>query len=409
MRTAAIILLTCSLGFAQHLQWQHQGMPILTTTAIVANDSGLFAGTFVYHDGGMYRSTDNGTTWTLLPNHVRNREVYAIAVGDSNLFVATDSGVFRYAMNGSTAAAADTPLAVGRLASSVGMIQPFASVATNGSTVIAFSVLFSTNGDGLYRSTKNGDSLKWVDTNHQGILAQSLFVHNGIFFATTQDSGAYRSSDDGISWQPINNGLPLNVFRLVSRGTTLLAATGNGMFISTNNGDAWQHDASSLTNIPFWCLAVHGDTIIAGTGGLGIMATTNGGAEWNLSNDGMTGDFIQSICLNHDTIFAGNESGVFRAALSTISEVNENVIPNASDLSITASPNPAQTFLNVDVRANTKSDLGLYNSLGECVFQSDQLHCGNLLIDVHSLPTGFYALVVRGGMERVSRCIEVVR
>jgi len=53
------------------------------------NGSYLFGGT---RGGGMFRSTNNGTSWTSVNTGLTGRYVNALAVNGSNLFAGTDDG-----------------------------------------------------------------------------------------------------------------------------------------------------------------------------------------------------------------------------------------------------------------------------------------------------------------------------
>ncbi|MBM4162119.1 MAG: hypothetical protein FJ217_13610 [Ignavibacteria bacterium] len=117
--------------------WQQTNGPYggdVLSLAVSASGN-VFAGT---RGGGVFLSTDNGTSWTQVNTGLTNTSVWALAVGGTNLFAGTlGGGVFLSTDNGTSWSAANTGL-------------------TN-TTVMAFAVsglnLFAgTLGRGVWRS-----------------------------------------------------------------------------------------------------------------------------------------------------------------------------------------------------------------------------------------------------------------
>jgi hypothetical protein len=115
------------------------------------------------------------------------------------------------------------------------------------------SIWFYPQNEGLYRSTNGGDT--WSGPvysvssgNNIFSIAVKLGSPNYTIFAGTR-IGVMRSTDSGGSFQSVNNGIPANSWvrdlEIDSSGT-IAAATTNGLFISTNNGDLWEQ----ATGIP---------------------------------------------------------------------------------------------------------------------------------------------------------------
>jgi hypothetical protein len=59
--------------------------------ALAVSGTNLFAGT----EGGVFLSTDNGTSWTQASTGLTSTLVSALAVSGTNLFAGTDGGVWR--------------------------------------------------------------------------------------------------------------------------------------------------------------------------------------------------------------------------------------------------------------------------------------------------------------------------
>ncbi len=117
----------------------------------------------------------------------------------------------------------------------------------------------------------------------------------------------------GIRWEQTNGPYGGNIHCFVINGTTLFAGARGGAFRSTDNGTSWQ--TSGLANIFVLSLAVSGSTIFAGTQQKGVFRSTNNGASWQQMSSGLTNFHILSLAVSGKTLFAGTDvGGVFRSA-----------------------------------------------------------------------------------------------
>src|ERR1035438_3323604 len=99
-----ILLLFIFLSFSIYAQnfWEQTNGPSGGTThSLAINSSGyIFAGTYY---GGVFLSTNNGTSWTAVNNGLTGSglTVNALAVSGTNIFAGTNSGVYLSTNNGS--------------------------------------------------------------------------------------------------------------------------------------------------------------------------------------------------------------------------------------------------------------------------------------------------------------------
>ena len=149
-------------------------------------------------------------------------------------------------------------------------------------------------GDGVYRSTDNGDSWTLANTGLTSTDIAGLGINsNGHIFAATRSimgegGGMFRSTDDGDSWTEQNSGfmaVDANAVTFNSVGNVFGAAAG-GVFLSTNDGASWTDISSGL--IPaggnVGALAMDsGNYAYAGTAGAGVFrsvrSTTHGAGD----------------------------------------------------------------------------------------------------------------------------------
>ena len=196
---------------------------------LAINSSGhIFAGT--YFGGGVFRSTDNGDSWTPVNNGLECGNIWSLAIN---------------------------------------------------STRMTFLPELQDAETGVYRSTDNGDSWTLANTGLTSTDIAGLGVnHNGHIFAATRSimgegGGMFRSTDDGDSWTEQNNGFTAfdaNAVTFNSRGDVFAAAAG-GVFRSTNDGGSWTDISSGLIPVGgnVWALAIDsGNYAFAGTAGGGV-------------------------------------------------------------------------------------------------------------------------------------------
>ena len=285
-----ILALGSQTAFAQSDFWEQTNGPYATLVLSLAvdNSSGyIFAATQL----GVYRSTDNGDTWTQtgLDDAVSHLAIYS----SGRIFAATDEGVFRSTDNG------DTWTLIGS-----SDIEEFSSL-----TIDSSGHIFAGTGDGVYRSEDNGDT--WTLIGLAGYEIDEIAINSSDhIFAGAEHHGILRSTDNGDTWTKINNGLPdirVHSLAINTSGHIFAGTQGEGVFRSTNNGDSWTQ--TGLTDVIAWCLAINSSGhIFAGTTD-GVYRSIDSGDTW--TQIGL--DKVKALSINYgDTIFAGTiNSGVF--------------------------------------------------------------------------------------------------
>ena len=136
-------------------------------------------------------------------------------------------------------------------------------------------------------------------TYNTNVLAagDNLFVgtHGGVFLST----------NNGISWSAVSNGLTDSSIQcLAVNGGNIFAGTNSkGVFLSTNNGISWSAVSNGLTDSSIQCLAVNGSNIFAGTNSKGVFLSTNNGISWSAVNSGLKNLHVNSFVVSGNSIF----------------------------------------------------------------------------------------------------------
>jgi photosystem II stability/assembly factor-like uncharacterized protein len=284
----------------------NSGLANVNAGSLASSGSNLFVGTY---GNGVFRSTDNGASWTFTNTGVTNTGIQSLLVSGSNLFAGTIGGLFRSIDSGGNWTASGTGLTS----------DDVTSLWANG------SILFAGTGMGIFRSTNNGANWDAVDLN---IKYAWTFVANGPnLFAGTYSDGLFRSTDNGLNWTLASNGLAsLKVRSLVAVGNNIFAGTfGGGVFRSADNGASWIASSTGLTNSGTYvrALVVSGSNLFAGTSS-GVFHSSDNGANW--TNTGLTDQDIQSLVVSGGNLFAGTTfSGVWSRSLSDFSRKDQSI------------------------------------------------------------------------------------
>jgi ligand-binding sensor domain-containing protein len=268
---------------------------ILSLAVSPAGGSGmnLFAGTL---GGGVWLSTDNGNSWNPVNFGLGNRYITALAVIDTNLFAGTDSsGVYFSPSNG----AYWIPVSTGLTNTS---IRSLTAIGTN---------LYAGTDGGLFVSTDHGTS--WTPIGLAGEIVNAFAVIDTNLFAGTDTSGVFRSTDNGTNWKIISiPDMDRCVRALAVINTDLFVGTHQGIYLTPANGAYWIPVNTGLTNKIVEALYVNGTDIFAGTYS-GVYRSTNNGANWTQVNSGLKTTVVNALAASGESLFAGSRGDLYRS------------------------------------------------------------------------------------------------
>ncbi len=309
--------------------------------------------------GGIFKSADDGVTWSPIFDDALNLSIGDFALASSNediIYVGTGEpnaggGSLAYDGNGvykSTDGGDNwTHLGLENIGS-VGkvIIDPN---DPNKCFVGAMGYLFENNDDrGVFRTEDGGNSWEKVlfVNDSTGVIDMAIHPTNpDTLYAATWErirkvdrrsyggpsSGIYRSVDGGDTWEEMTNGLPTSSGRIglaisESNPEVLYAfyTNGNsgftqGIFKTTDHGENWSAlGANGVTDVPYmwWFSKIYVDPTDADVvylSGFNMHKSTNGGNSWGEI-------FIQThvdqhaVCidpLNNDRVIIGNDGGVY--------------------------------------------------------------------------------------------------
>jgi photosystem II stability/assembly factor-like uncharacterized protein len=178
----------------------------------------VFAGTF---GGGVYRSTDDGETWTGASTHLEPWVFTMTVDRNDRVYSGSTRGVYRSTDFG------DSWTFIG------GLLYVF-SIAFNSLGHIYLGDQQDFGVGILTWSTDDGQT--WNHTNLPGVRPiYSIVVNEDDFVFVGTTGGVFRSTDQAVSWETVNEGLSntlVSSLKLSSDGYLYAGTFGNGVFRS---------------------------------------------------------------------------------------------------------------------------------------------------------------------------------
>jgi photosystem II stability/assembly factor-like uncharacterized protein len=183
-------------------------------TVLAAVGTNIFAGT----DASLFYSLDNGTSWN--PSNVYMYDVLSLDISGVNVFAGTHLvGVFLSNDNGTTW-------------NSKGLTnQDICSLVSNATN------LFAGTGDTIYLSNDLGTN--WIPVFNPGFICRALAAVGTNIFAGTEGGGVFLSTNNGLSWSAVNQGLTAMNVRSIAIGDS-------NVFLGTDNDGVWKRPLSQL-------------------------------------------------------------------------------------------------------------------------------------------------------------------
>jgi photosystem II stability/assembly factor-like uncharacterized protein len=265
----------------------------LDITALAAIGGSLFAGTKC--DSQMpipcaiHRSTDNGKTWTLVGKDVAHTTIHSLAVIYGELFTGGDAG---------GAALRSSDLGNNWTKINVSIATPHGpadDIIYNAFAVIGKQLFVGTNY-GVFVSTDRGMSWRPINrglpspykdgrvyVNTLAVSGDTLFAG----FASSLNLGVFRLDSQSQSWTEVNNGLlDRNINTFAVSGGKLCVGTEAGVWVSTDNGQSWKSANSGMNDQSFGEIVVRDNRLLTGAGGV-VYASVDNGNTWTPAKDSL--------------------------------------------------------------------------------------------------------------------------
>jgi photosystem II stability/assembly factor-like uncharacterized protein len=381
-----IFILISRITFSQELIWKHTGGPMGGVVGDVAINSKdiIFAGAypFMVNTSGLYKSSDNGSSWNKIETQFDDFAVYSIYITkNDHIWVGTDFQDRIY------------------LSTNNGESWEIRSNGYNTNECWAFGesndgILFA--GDGqynkLFRSTNYGEN--WELSANLRPLAFATDSNNIIYTGTF--TGLYKTTDNGITWTQDNflQNIPVASI-IIDEKNNIYCGTGyydsgDGIYYSDNGGQSWIQ--IGLAGKVVLSLAFDSErNLYAGTLTDGLFKTTDLGQNWVQYQNGIYRKWVYRLKINkQDDVFVGSEGGgagwlayggggVFRSTnggnsfehIGLPASLVRNIEFSGDSLIIVATQSGVQSYNLITRKWN---NLGLHNVEAVTITPSDFLY-----------------------------------
>lgn len=294
---------------------------------------------FSGNDGGFYKTTDKGDTWSDLSDGLSILQIYRMGASATNperiLEGSQDNGTYLYhdqqwhrVMGGDGMECAIDPknefimyasYQNGALHRSVNM-GGFTSIrpSDKGSWITPFDIsrlspnVLVAGYEAVYLSVNRGDSWQKISGELAGGSSMNeltLAPSDDRYIYVSQGSNLWMTSDRGTNWENISGSLPdLSIECItVAQSEPLKVwvcfsgySDGEKVFFSDDGGQSWTNLSAGLPNVPANCLTYKNNSnysLYAGTD-LGVYYRTTGLSEWLPFDDKLPNVIVNEMEIN---------------------------------------------------------------------------------------------------------------
>ncbi len=419
---------------------------------------------FALTDGGIFKTTNNGTNWADLSNGLMIAQIYRLGTSpqNTNLYLSgwQDNGCnlwngtsWRqvFGADGMEAAIDATNQNLMYECYQNGGLQRSTNGGTNWSYIapsfgnwitpfvldpVTANRLYYGSSSALYLSNNNGTSWSSIAGSSLGEYGSAITVapsnNNIVYYASF---GKILKCDVGAGTSVnITGTLPVNLTGINYIAVSNTDANkvwvclggynaGNKVFSSTNGGTNWTNISGTLPNLPVNTIVYQNNTandrVYVGTD-VGTYYRDNTTNAWKAFNNGLPNVMVHELEINYTSnklVAATYGRGIWQADLispSPIGVATTTIVNNDMQnpaLNFSVSPNPASNFVSVKVTGATdKISVGIYNIKDgkQLIYNSyANAQVKDIKIKVDQLKEGVYVMRVQSGTAVMSKELKI--
>jgi photosystem II stability/assembly factor-like uncharacterized protein len=339
--TLASLVLLASTALAGVNTWTTNGPTGESVQALaidVSNPATLYAGTA---SGGVFKTTNRGSTWTAVNTGLTSLSVNALATDPSapqTLYAGTSGGgIFKSTNGGGSWTAVNVGITDTK--------DPVNALAIDPS---APSTLYAATFVGFFKTTNGGENWSVPDTGRteSPVDAFALAIDPTAPATIYAASGAavLKSADGGGTWTTSFRGEIIHSLAIDPlAAATIYAGTdgdGFGVVRSTDGGANWSNPVNAgLPSTTVSAIAIDPSTpslVYIGTSDAGVFRSTDAGRTWTPINAGLGSLEVNALAIDPSMptrLYAGTGSGVYEVDDYLD---NEPCIPDPTTLCLSA-------------------------------------------------------------------------
>jgi photosystem II stability/assembly factor-like uncharacterized protein len=391
---------------------------------------------FTVNDGGIFKSVNNGQSWTDLTSGMQISQFYRIAsaatnpniiysgaqdngsnrydgtnwvrvygadgmqplvdyTNTNNVFVCSQSGGLRKSTNGGNTFTNVSPAAGP-------WVTPYIMDPNNP------QIMYYGSSNGIYKSTNMGSTWVLSSTGATGsIRSLAIAKSNTNIIYAGRTTILYKSTNAGGNWTNITGTLPVG-----SANITYIAVSntdpnkvwvtfsgysaGNKVYMSTDGGVTWTNYSGTLPNIPATCIVYRdnsADELYIGTD-FGVFFRDATATDWIAYNTSLPNVIIDHLEIHYGTnkLRAGTYGrGIWQLDLPVITGHSSQAMESYAK----AYPNPTTGDISIVLsqKINSPVKISIYNLIGEKiseVLENSPAGISEYHVSLSGMPSGMY-------------------
>jgi hypothetical protein len=381
-------------------------------------------------DGGVFKSLDNGVSWTDISSNLSNAQLYGLGLSTTSATTIlsghqdngtnlTTNGTSWSQVNGGDGMLCFidrtnnnnmfSSIYNGSLYRSTNGGASFSSIYTvpGGAWVtpwlqdpVTATTLYA-GGTNIYRSTNSGTAWSAISSVTGGTGNSLTFVsidvaktNNQVIYASADAantttgafvvSKVFKSINGGTAWTEIQTGLPAGAILGVHVDVNdankvyvgIASYTGNAVYCSANGGTTWTNISAGLPQVPANCFVTQTNAagvVYCGTD-LGVYFSNNSGATWQSFTSGMPGVPVKDLEIyygNSSLVAATYGRGIWKSNLNGVNQTPSVSITSPTTGAVFASPATVTINATATDADGTVSNVEFYN--GTTLLGSDNI------------------------------------
>ncbi len=426
-------------------QWQGSGAPYVHADIhdLIYLDS---ATVFTGNDGGIFRTQNNGGSWTDMSNGLEIGEMYRLGQSSTSgawLFTGLqDNGTDRLngtiwthplggdgmecfvdrtnnntvygeqyngAFNRSTNGGSNWTSIISGMSGTAGWVTPWMQ------DPVSVLTLWSGYQD-VFKSTNQGTS--WTKMSSIGgnpIVGIDVCASNNQVIYAAYPSALYKSTNGGTSWSGITSGLPVSSAQITyikvnpKDANTLWVtfsgySSGNKVFVTTNGGTSWANLSTGIPNLPVNCIEFEKNsvtkTLYCGTD-VGVYYRDTTMSAWASFSQGLPNVKVDELEIQYTVSkirAATYGRGMWESPLYVPTGISSPSVCEDDCITVFPNPNEGKFILQISELKNMKMpSIEIYNVMGEKNFNTtiQQYNNSAIEIDLRNFGKGIYFMQMK--------------